>query len=378
MVTDVEPLFGRFLFSGISYGELAAALARWQASNSWYEAWVRGAERLANQAIIAEEDERWVTAVRCWLEASAMYHFAQFHLFDDTPAKRLAQDLSGSAYRRIAASLLPSCELLTFTVDGTSYSGYFRAAQQDTTGPCVILLNGLDSVKEVELHQWSEVLVRYGISTFAFDGPGQGKSWRARQMTGDFERVVVAAISALAGDPRVDPARLGVFGVSFGGYLACRATARDQRIRAAVDLAGPYDYLFLDEARASLQQNFCYAFGVRTVNDLYARVNREGLRALPAPACPLLVIHGRQDKSIPYNHAERIWTWARGAAELHTFADGDHVCTNRFNEVTALVADWFLSQLADKEADPFPLHRNPAVWDPVVPNGRQIGRGAWR
>src|SRR5579859_933176 len=341
---QAEKMFGRFLFSGISYGELAATMARWQASDDWYNAWFQGAERLAGLAQRAA-GEGQQTAQRCWLEASAMYHFAQFHLFADTAEKRLAQDCSALAYLCCAPTLSPRSESLNFTVDGIRYTGYFRTPQPLTPRPCIILLNGLDSVKEVELHYWSEVLNRSGLATFAFDGPGQGIARRTQPMCDQYERVVSQALTVLARDPRVDRDHIGVFGVSFGGYLACRVAATDPRLSAVVDLAGPFDYSFLRHARPGLQQNFCYAFGVASIDELYEQIEPTGLQVLPAPACPLLVVHGRQDQSIPYEHAEQIWQWGRNGGELQSFADGDHVCTNRFNEVTALVADWFTTQL---------------------------------
>jgi dipeptidyl aminopeptidase/acylaminoacyl peptidase len=343
--TSVESMFGRFLFSGVSYGELSAVMARWQASDNWYDAWFDGAERLAHQAMQAE-GSRETLALHCWLEASAMYHFAQFHLFDDTSAKRLAQDRCEMAYQRCASLLSPPGEVLVFTASGINYTGYLRVPKQEGPVPCVILLNGLDSVKEVELHHWSEVFLQSGIATFAFEGPGQGKIWRIQKLSDEYEKLVSKAISTLSQDSRVDSARMGVFGLSFGGYLACRA-ATNPLVRAAVDLAGPFDYQFLKDARPALQQNFCYAFATPTIDELFRQVQPLGLQVLPAPVCPLLVIHGKQDQSIPYDHAERIWSWAEGEAELHSFADGDHVCTNRFSEVTALVADWFTSHLGE-------------------------------
>jgi len=40
----------------------------------------------------------------------------------------------------------------------------------------------------------------------------------------------------------VDTMRIGLWGVSMGGYLAPRAAAFEKRITACVALAGPYDF----------------------------------------------------------------------------------------------------------------------------------------
>ena len=38
----------------------------------------------------------------------------------------------------------------------------------------------------------------------------------------------------------IDPDRIGVFGVSLGGYYAARSAAYEPRVRATVALSGPY------------------------------------------------------------------------------------------------------------------------------------------
>jgi hypothetical protein len=49
---------------------------------------------------------------------------------------------------------------------------------------------------------------------------------------------VVRAVSLLASMPEVDPKRIGVTGVSWGGYLTCIAAGLDDRLKAAVPVYG--------------------------------------------------------------------------------------------------------------------------------------------
>jgi 2,6-dihydroxypseudooxynicotine hydrolase len=60
--------------------------------------------------------------------------------------------------------------------ENTSLPAYLRLPDGEGPHPCVILVCGLDSVKEQELH-WEEELVHRGIATLSFDGPGQGEMW---------------------------------------------------------------------------------------------------------------------------------------------------------------------------------------------------------
>lgn len=344
-----EGLIARFLFSGVSYGEFAAATARWRESGDWYDAWLAGGQRLAARAVAAEADGRSTLAGRCWLQAAALFHFSQFHLFSDTLRKRQAQDLTVSCYARARSWLVPRCQRFNFVSDRVCYPGYLRETDAGPNGAYVILVNGLDSVKEVELHYWSEVFLQAGLSTLVFDGPGQGPVWRDQALCVDYDAVIRAAVCALEEERGANPSHIGLFGISFGGHLVSRAAALLPRLGAAVDLGGPFDFSFLATARPALQQNFCYAYAAPDVESLLSRVDPAGLDAVPPPACPLLIVHGRRDASIPAEHAARTWAWAPNA-ELHLFADGDHVCTNRFTEVTSLVTDWLAPRLG---TDPF-------------------------
>ena len=42
--------------------------------------------------------------------------------------------------------------------------------------------------------------------------------------------------------PGIDPARIGIWGVSLGGYYAARVASGDRRVRACISLCGPYSF----------------------------------------------------------------------------------------------------------------------------------------
>ena len=58
----------------------------------------------------------------------------------------------------------------------------------------------------------------------------------------DYENVVGPVIDWLALHAPVDVERIGVWGISLGGYYAPRAAAFDKRIKACVANCGPYDW----------------------------------------------------------------------------------------------------------------------------------------
>ena len=51
-----------------------------------------------------------------------------------------------------------------------------------------------------------------------------------------------AILDAVSAMPGIDPGRIGVWGVSLGGYYAPRVASGDRRVRACIALCGPYSF----------------------------------------------------------------------------------------------------------------------------------------
>jgi cephalosporin-C deacetylase-like acetyl esterase len=57
----------------------------------------------------------------------------------------------------------------------------------------------------------------------------------------DWEQVVTPVVNHCGGVAEIEASRLGLMGLSFGGYLAPRAAAFDPRIRAVAAIDGLFD-----------------------------------------------------------------------------------------------------------------------------------------
>src|SRR6185503_18729281 len=88
--------------------------------------------------------------------------------------------------------------------------------------PCVIMVNGADSVKE-EYHNWARQFVRRGLAALTVDGPGQGEMLGLLPMRPEaWERPMAACIDVLRERGDVDPERIGIWGSSMGGFYDFR------------------------------------------------------------------------------------------------------------------------------------------------------------
>ncbi len=141
--------------------------------------------------------------------------------------------------------------------------------------------------------------------------------------------MTTAVADYLKGRGDVDPDRLGVFGVSLGGYYAARSAAYEPRVRAAVALAGPYRW-DLDWDLLPPQTRITFQHRSGAASPAEARERAAALTLEDAAArisCPLLVAYGGQDRLVPPYHAERLAREAPGA-EVLMYPDGSHGLTN--------------------------------------------------
>lgn len=110
---------------------------------------------------------------------------------------------------------------------------------------------------------------------------------------------VYAMQEVLPEDPRIDTARAGVVGRSYGGYMTLTLAGRDPELwSAAVDMFGPYDLLsFQERIPETWKPYFKVALG-DPEEDRDFLVERSPSTHLDRLACPLLVIQGRNDPRV--------------------------------------------------------------------------------
>ena len=334
----------RFVENGTSYPDFQATLARITRWDDWCREWGRTARHYEQLAGTAEAAGRTVTAGEAWRRAALCWHWGKFVFTDHPDEQRAAHERTVACFRRGAGTLSPPAEPVRVPYAGSTLAAYLRIPR-GAPGPVVIMTPGLDSVKE-ELQATAEHMLRRGLAVIAIDGPGQGEASCEFPIEPAYERVVTAVADYLKGRADVDPDRIGVFGVSLGGYYAARSAAYEPRVRAAVELAGPYRFdLDWDALPGPTRTTFQVRSGA--ASPAQARERAAALTLEDAAAritCPLLVVHGGRDRLVPAYHAERLAREAPGA-ELMLYPDGSHGVTNHAFESRAAMADWLAGHL---------------------------------
>jgi len=131
----------------------------------------------------------------------------------------------------------------TFQNGATTLSGTLYVPKIEDRIPAVIVFHAASSpTRDNPLYaHLTEMLPRLGIAVFVFDRRGSGKSG-GKLESSDYTMLADDGISAqrmLAQDPRIDPRRIGFWGLSQGGWLALLAASRSPQAAFAISISAP-------------------------------------------------------------------------------------------------------------------------------------------
>jgi dipeptidyl aminopeptidase/acylaminoacyl peptidase len=336
----------RFTTNGVTAGDFDRIVNSISSWDEWCAAWSAVAaehEQLGRDALAAG---RTISAGEHLSQAAVYFHFAKFLFVSDMDQMRAAHEQAVRCLTDALPYLDPPGRRVEIPFDGSRMAGVLRLPSAPGPHPVMIMIPGLDSAKE-ELRSTEELFLERGLATFSVDGPGQGEAEYDLAIRGDWEVPGAAIIDWLTAQDEIDPDRIGVWGVSLGGYYAPRVASGDERVRACVALAGPYSFADDWDSRPILTRE---AFRVRSKSaDMETARRRAEELTLAGRAglikCPLLAVMGKLDRLIPWQHAQRLVDEAGGEARLLLLEQGNHGCANLAPFHRQATADWAADQL---------------------------------
>ncbi|MGH3345886.1 MAG: alpha/beta hydrolase family protein [Nocardioides sp.] len=351
----------RFTTNGVTaadFTRITAGIERW---DDWCAAWtaVGAVHEELGRAALAQGRLR--SAGTHLAQAAVYHHFGKFVFVVDPPQMRAAHERATACLTDALPHLDPPGRRVEVPFEGSGLVAVLRVPRGDGPHPVVLMLPGLDSTKE-ELGSTEQTFLDRGLATFSLDGPGQGEAEYDFRIRGDWAPVAEAVWAALGALEELDRSRLAVWGVSLGGYYAPRvAAALGVRASACVALAGPFDF---GDCWAGLPQLTRDTFRVRSgaADDDEARRIASTLNLSEVASdlvAPLLIVFGRRDRLIPWQHAERLRDAVAGPVELLMLEDGNHGCADVAPQHRPATGDWLAARLAGGPEPLFAHHPTP-------------------
>lgn len=329
------------------------------AQEAWYESWKKIAERVDSLGSNHEKAGEGLSAGRKYLRASIYYFMAERMLPSQDPRKVQTYRQGLAMFKRGMQARGEPIEWVEVPFKGKSMPALFSRAPVPGRAPCMVHFDGFDGLKESSFRGAAEEFRRRGISLLVVDHPGVGEALRLRNMTSgpDTEAPAGACVDYLETRPEVDPRKIGIMALSLGGYYAPRAAAFEKRFKCCVAWGAIWDWGEMVSKRLAGKggelsipdwiNQLLWVLGQKTVEEAVAVAKQFTLKDIADKiTCPLLVIHGENDRQIPVEHAEKtiaaavnspqrrlkIFTLAEGGAE-HCQADNSAMAVD-------YIADW--------------------------------------
>lgn len=252
-------------------------------------------------------------------------------------------------------------EFVDIAYEGSSYPALFvKATPTDgRKAPVLVCCNGLDSMKEQIFSAGNPAaFAARGVSTLVIDQPGTGAALRLHGLPGrhDAEAWASKAVDYLMTRDDVDHGRIGMFGLSLGGYFAPRAVAFEKRFALCAVMGANHDWGEMQKRRQAREgdrpvphywDHVMWVFGKASIEEFMAWAPAMNLNGVVEKiTVPFLVTHGQGDRQIPVEYAYRSFEQAVNSPgrELRVTTDADfeveHCGADNGAILRDYIADW--------------------------------------
>lgn len=286
---------------------------------AFYEAWKGGGDRLI---ALAEDDisqGRMLSAGTKLSRAGLYYAIAermQAHGFEQRLAMYQRSLELFAQGRRLARE---NCERVEIPYGDTHLAALLvRAQGVSGRAPLVVVMNGLDSTKELlQKSVMGTQFAQRGLAALFVDQPGTGEALRLQELPAVPNTEVWASkiVDWLQQRADVDPHRIAALGVSLGGYYCPRAVAFEPRFAAGAVWGANHDWREVQQARLRREgenpvphywKHVQWVFGAQHREEFFAKAEHMHLDGiLQRIKVPFLVTHGENDRQIPLKYAHR-------------------------------------------------------------------------
>ncbi|NIJ35783.1 hypothetical protein FHR22_000432 [Sphingopyxis panaciterrae] len=295
-------------------------------------------------------------------------------------------------------------EARRFTSGGTELSGTLYLPRNSKPVAAVVVTHSASSpLGDASLYDHLKAMLpALGIAVFTYDRRGSGRSG-TQNAGGDFTILAddaIAAVQSLKSDPRIDPRRIGTWGLSQGGWISPLAASRSPDIAFVISVSAPVatadvqmifsstnhlrangysqadidqmvatrkavdDYMrgtaskdaaqrLIDAAKTKAWFKYLYmgeTIKDREVSGWRREIENDPLTNLTAVTVPLLILYGANDAVVPVAHSvERLKAVAARMPKMavHVVAGADHAMQMSVDKAISLDPKYDGTERAD-------------------------------
>ncbi|MDE2341175.1 MAG: alpha/beta hydrolase [Alphaproteobacteria bacterium] len=363
------------LICGGNHGELdevcrpvreAAKAGADAGSAQLFDSWTGVAAQVAANAAADEKSGYHLSASTKYLRASGYYLAAERLQSRDYAPRWEAYDKGLTLYKKGAALRGFHVDFVEIPYEGGTYPAIFYHDGSGTPRPALVSVNGLDSMKEqVAMAGHAHENLARGINTLFVDQPGTGEALRKRNLPAVYnsERWGTPALDYLLTRKDVIPSKIGIFGLSFGGYHAPRIAANEPRYALCAVMGANHVWGQRQRERVTNEGEnpvphywdhvlWCFGFTDRDKFLDYAdQINLDGeMEKIRVPFC---ITHGANDRQIPAFNAQMSYDQAVNSPKrtLRIFTKADfeveHCGADNGTGMRDYIADWCAETFAE-------------------------------
>ncbi len=210
---------------------------------SWRYEWFHTADRVRSVADDCLAGGHAISAGESYLRATSYYLAGLLYMEspDDPDMPRTTRASAECFEDALRLLNLPGEPVQIPYEDSILPAYYFHTGNDDK--PLLIFHQGMDASVE-DTYVIARDAVARGYNCLMFHHPGQGLALREHGLTfrPDWENVIGPVIDFALQLPGVDPTRLILLGLSFGGSLVLRAAAFEKRIKICISNPPVYNW----------------------------------------------------------------------------------------------------------------------------------------
>ena len=339
-------------------------------TQAFRDTWQKMADKLCS---LAEEDEaqgRLLSAGEKYSRASTYLTTCERLQDHGTPDRMALYKRSLELFLKGIELKGERCQRVEIPYEGKHLAAlYYPAEGVEGPQPVLVQINGLDSTKEMIYRVGQpEALAKRGIASLMLDQPGTGEALRLQELTAryDSEHWASRVVDYLESRADIDSKRIGLQGVSLGGYYCPRAVAFEPRFACGVSWGANHDWRDVQKRRLEREgelpvphywNHVNWVWGTKNIEEFMRvaeNVHLDGV--VEKIKVPFLVTHGEKDSQIPLKWAYRTYEQLVNSPkrELKIFTEREggvqHASFDNSINASHYIADWVAEQLGGRTA----------------------------